>query len=159
MDKLTYKSIAWVGDVKDTFHVVDLTIGDENYGSQIIPLQSAIGQVINKFLTDNDIIIPVAEIGPSERELTDDELFTVIQENIQRRLDEIAQSKNYDDVFSCISYINSGVKTFANEAKALSNYRDTCWNICYEMLNNYTAGKIKRPTLQDVMDKLPKFEW
>lgn len=158
--ELTYTTIAWVGQDMEILHVVDLKVGDEFYGTQIIPAKSALGAKIVNYLVANDIVIPIESVNvEDETEITDDQLFVIIQENVQNLLDALARQKNYDDVFTCISYINSTVPSFKAEARKLLDYRDQCWVICYDLLNKYSAGEIERPTLEDVMNALPKFEW
>lgn len=46
---------------------------------------------------------------------------------IQDYMDSVAQQYKYDNIISAISYLNSSNPTFAKEAKAFSDWRDSVW--------------------------------
>lgn len=158
--RVSYTSIAWVNNDQQILHVVDLTIGDDNYGSQLIPIQSSIGQTIVRYLTDNDIIIPIESMNlEDEAELTDERLFVIVQENIQAYIDTFAHTRDYDNAIYCISYKDSIVPRFKNEAKRMMVYRDLCWAIATDFNLKYKSGERDRPTLEEIMNALPELSW
>jgi len=158
--RVSYTSIAWVNNDQQILHVVDLTIGEDNYGSQLIPTQSSIGQTIMRYLTDNDIVIPVESTNlEDEAELTDERLFVIVQENIQAYIDNFAHTRDYDNAIYCISYKNSIVPRFRNEARRMMVYRDLCWAIATDFNLKYKNGERERPTLEEIMNALPKLSW
>lgn len=99
------------------------------------------------------------EIRKAYVELSDEELFTEIQTQIQNLLDMLAREKNYDNSFVLASYAESTIPRFRNEALKFIEFRDQCWSICYNLLNKYTSGEIERPSLVEVLGSLPVFEW
>ena len=158
--RLSYTSIAWVNSDQQILHVVDLTIGEDNYGSQLIPTQSSIGQTIVKHLTDNNIIIPIeSENLEDETELSDERLFVIVQENIQTYIDNFAHTRDYDNAVYCISYKDSIIPRFKNEAKRMMVYRDLCWAIATDFNAKYKNGERDRPTLEEIMTALPVLSW
>jgi hypothetical protein len=158
--RVSYTSIAWVNNDQQILHVVDLTIGEDNYGSQLIPTQSSIGQTIMRYLTDNDIVIPVESTNlEDEAELTDERLFVIVQENIQAYIDNFAHTRDYDNAIYCISYKNSIVPRFRNEARRMMVYRDLCWAIATDFNLKYKNGERERPTLEEIMNALPELSW
>lgn len=158
--KVSYTSIAWVNNDQQILHVVGLTIGEDNYGSQLIPTQSSIGQTIMRYLTDNDIVIPIESMNlEDETELTDERLFVIVQENIQAYIDTFAHTRDYDNAIYCISYKDSIVPRFKNDAKRMMVYRDLCWAIATDFNLKYKSGERERPTLEEIMNALPELSW
>ena len=86
-------------------------------------------------------------------------MFEIIQTAITKLLNDKAKEKNYDDAVSCCSYYNSGIENFKNEAQKFSKWRDEVWTVCYDLMNKYLNKEIERPTLDDVLGKLPNFDW
>lgn len=74
-------------------------------------------------------------------------------------LDSKAREKLYDNGFAIVSYTNSTVENFRNEARAFIAWRDACWAKCYEILAQYQSGEIERPDSVYVLNKLPSLEW
>ena len=158
--KVAYTSLAWVNKDMQILHAVDLTIDGENYGSQLMPIASCIGQTIVRYMTDNDIIIPIeAENLEDETELSDERLFVIVQENIQAYIDTFAHTRDYDNAIYCISYGDSIVPRFKNEAKRMMVYRDLCWAIANDFNAKYISGERGRPTLEEIMKALPELSW
>lgn len=86
--------------------------------------------------------------------------FSVIQANIQALLDRTAAEKNYDNIFTALTYLNSTNPTFKAEAEALRDWRDDIWTRCYAYLADVEAGKEEMPSSwTEVEEKLPKFTW
>ena len=54
---------------------------------------------------------------------------------------------------------SSMIENFKNEAQKFSKWRDEVWTVCYDLIYKYQAKEIERPTLDDVLSKLPTFEW
>lgn len=104
-------------------------------------------------------LLKTAEITPYVVEPTDEEVKNAIVVAVQELLDSTAQSRGYDNGFTCASYYNSSVSTFRDEAHAYVEWRDKVWQTCYALLDSYLAGDIPRPTVEDVMSKLPVISW
>jgi hypothetical protein len=68
---------------------------------------------------------------PSEEEQSDDAIVKLVQDAIQKMLDEKAREKLYDDSNSLVSYTTSTNETFRNEAIRFNKWRDDCWVISW----------------------------
>ena len=157
---ISYDDLSWFGEDKEKLHALNLTIEDIKYGDVIVDInENSIGIALNKYIIDNDLVLPIEETGSQEHEYSDDELFEIIQTAITKLLNDKAKEKNYDDAVSCCSYYNSSIENFKNEAQKFSKWRDEVWSVCYDLMNKYLNKEIERPTLDDVLGKLPNFDW
>lgn len=78
---------------------------------------------------------------------------------VQEYMDKAVQARGYDDVFTCISYINSTDETFKREANIVLAWRDKVWRMCYDILAEVNAGRRAVPTEAELLAELPKLEW
>lgn len=156
---INYTNLSWIGEDQSLLHAIDLIIDDKNYGTQLIPIESDIGKKLIEFIQENNLILPIEETGEHETELTDALLYDLIRDNVQLMLDRKAQEKNYDNGFALSTYINSTILSFKEEAHKYVAWRDQCWVVCYGLLDKYQKGEIERPTVDEVMDQMPKLDW
>ena len=78
----------------------------------------------------------------------------------QARLDDFAQTRNYDSILSACTYATSSVPKFAAEGQAAVNARDATWSALYAVLADVQAGTRPMPTgLADVEPDLPALVW
>jgi hypothetical protein len=70
-------------------------------------------------------------------------------------LDRRVKERGYDNIVSCISYINSTDELFRNEATAASAWRDALYRALYDMQANPPAGVT---TVPDAIRLLPQPE-
>nr|WP_304257841.1 hypothetical protein [Phascolarctobacterium succinatutens] len=78
---------------------------------------------------------------------------------VQNYMDKIVQAKGYDDVFTCISYVDSTDEIFRREALAVLAWRDKVWRMCYDVLAEVNAGRRAVPSESELLAMLPKLEW
>ena len=118
---------------------------------------------------------PATEIEPPEEKQFYDRIFengewqyvlkseAVIQKTItdavQAHMDKVAQSKGYDNIFTCIGYANSTVPSFKAEAEVAIRWRDAVWLKCHELLDKFHAGEIGVMTVDEVIAQLPEINW
>jgi hypothetical protein len=95
-------------------------------------------------------------LSPEEQLEADKIAFTYA---IQRRLDDFAVTRNYDNALSCASYATSTHQKFAVEAQYMVAVRDATWEKAYEILDAVLAGERPMPSLEEVMAELPALEW
>lgn len=91
----------------------------------------------------------------------EDSLLTLkdYEDAVQKHLDETAQSKGYDNTYTCLSYLESTNPTWKNESMAFLQWRDQVWITCHTILNQWQQGEIPQPTIQDVLNQLPQIQW
>lgn len=90
---------------------------------------------------------------------TKEQIIEEYQAAVQKRLDDFAQTRNYNDILSACTYATSLVERFKIEGQYCVNARDTTWAKCYEILESVKTGKRKLPTLDQLMSELPILEW
>ena len=78
---------------------------------------------------------------------------------VQDYMDKAVQARGYDDVFTCISYVDSTDEIFRREAQAVLAWRDKVWRMWYEVLAEVNAGKRAVPSEAELLAMLPKLEW
>lgn len=78
---------------------------------------------------------------------------------VQNYMDKAVQVKGYDDVFTCVSYVDSTDEIFKREANIVLAWRDKVWRMCYEVLAEVKAGKRAVPSEAELLAMLPKLEW
>lgn len=81
------------------------------------------------------------------------------EDAVQAHLDATAQSRGYDDTYTCLSYLNSTDEVWRTEANIFNAWRDSVWRRCHEILNAFMAGEIPQPTIEEVIAMLPAIEW
>lgn len=95
---------------------------------------------------------------PTEEERLE-ELKASIISSVQQALDSTAQSRGYDNGFALASYSNSTDAIFRHESEAFVVWRDKAWRYCYNLLDMFLAGEIEQPTVEYVLENMPKIEW
>lgn len=95
---------------------------------------------------------------------TEPALYTALIESIklevQDRLDKFAQERAYDNMVSCITYRDSAVNQFRNDANRCITIRDTTWATLYAYLAEVEAGTKPVPKNRSyLMSLLPATTW
>jgi hypothetical protein len=97
-----------------------------------------------------------AEVTPEEIATA---LLAAITSAIQTRLDDFAQTRNYDGILSAASYATSTNPKFAAEGQYAVEARDATWAKAYEILAEVEVGERPMPTLEEVLAELPVPAW
>lgn len=80
--------------------------------------------------------------------------------NTQKRLDDFARTRNYDNILSACTYATSTVPKFAAEGQYCVNARDSTWATLYQVLAEVQAGTRPMPSgYADIEPLLPPLEW
>lgn len=83
-----------------------------------------------------------------------------IQAATQRRLDDFAQTRDYNSILSAATYATSTVPRFAADGQYAVEARDATWGKLYEMLGEVEAGTRPMPSgYAEIEPLLPKLEW
>ena len=82
------------------------------------------------------------------------------ENEIQNHIDSVAQSRGYDNGYTCASYYDDKNERYANDAKVFKDWRSDVWVYVNELLNSWKAGNLQEiPTIQNVINNLPTIEW
>lgn len=85
----------------------------------------------------------------------------MIELQVDRHLQELCDSKGYDDVKSCVGYFNSTDETFQREARAMTVYRDHLYRTCYNIMDQCEKGEIdyRVVTLEYILSLVDPIDW
>lgn len=78
---------------------------------------------------------------------------------LQNYIDNIAREKNYENGFTCATYVNSTNEAWKQEAQTFVAWRDACWLYAYNVYNQVENGIIPAPTLESFLSDIPAFNW
>ena len=90
---------------------------------------------------------------------TPEEIIRGYEDAVQAYLDQTAQSKDYDNTYTCLSYLSSTDETWNREAHIFNAWRDQVWRKCHEILDAVLAGETAPPTVEGLIAQLPVIDW
>ena len=90
---------------------------------------------------------------------TEEELQQYFEDAIEAYMDSVVQTRNYKNIHTAASYVNSTNEKFAKEGAACNKWRDDVWDKCYAILAEVKAGTRAIPTLEEVIAELPVLVW
>jgi len=88
-----------------------------------------------------------------------DHLLASHSNELERRLDEFARTREYKNIESAISYAVSSVPSFAAEGKRALHLRDTTWLQAIKIYDDVVAGRRPAPTFAELVAELPALTW
>ena len=75
---------------------------------------------------------------------------------VDNLLNSEAKKRGYDSIISACSY--SGYQNpFKSESESFIEWRGLVWEECYSILNDVTSGNRESPTIEELLNELPKF--
>ncbi len=77
------------------------------------------------------------------------------EEAVQNVLDSAAQARGYEGILSASTYATSKHPRFGPEGIAFRDWRDACWDYCYQALTDVQAGKRQIPEVKELLAELP----
>ena len=90
---------------------------------------------------------------------TQDELVKRYSAAVQRRLDDFAKTKGYDNIHTAASYAACGHPAFSVEGAYALQARSETWDKCYKVMGEALAGRREVPRLDELLAELPPLEW
>ena len=103
--------------------------------------------------------------GYEKPEQSEEEKMAVHAKSIEAQVDahlqQLASSRGYDDVKSCVGYFNSTDETFQREARAMTVYRDHLYRTCYNIMDQCKKGEIdyRTVTLEYILSLIEPIDW
>lgn len=101
----------------------------------------------------------ISGYAPKKPEPTIEEILKGYENAVQAHLDATAQSRDYDNTYTCLSYLSSTDEIWNRESNAFNAWRDSVWRKCHEILNAVMAGAIEPPTVEELISQLPEIDW
>jgi hypothetical protein len=109
------------------------------------------------------IITEIGVVPPEDAVFEDPNADQIIIDSfktqIQKRLDEFAQTRGYDNTLSCCTYADSAVAQFAAEGQYMKTKRDQDWANGYQIIAEVKAGNRPVPSLEELFAELGPLEW
>lgn len=112
----------------------------------------------NAHIEKNGKIRTIVE-NPAPPEPTPQEIIRGYEDAVQAYLDKTAQSRDYDNTYTCLSYLNSTDEIWYRESHAFNAWRDSVWRKCHEIMNAALAGEIQPPSVEELIAQLPVIDW
>lgn len=97
--------------------------------------------------------------NPAPPEPTPEEIVKGYENAVQAYLDATAQSRGYDNTYTCLSYLSSTDDIWYRESRAFNAWRDQVWRRCHEILNAVMAGECAPPSVEELLAMLPVIDW
>ena len=87
-------------------------------------------------------------------------IVEVLEQAVQKRLDDFAKTKKYSDIGNATTYISSSVTKYKNEGTYASTARDSTWIAFYQIINDANDGKRQQiKEFSEIESELPTLTW
>lgn len=97
--------------------------------------------------------------APSQELPSQQQILKRYEDAVQAHLDATAQSRGYDNTYTCLSYLFSTDATWSKQSKIFSMWRDSVWHKCHQILDAVKEGTLKQPTVKELIENLPVIDW
>lgn len=98
--------------------------------------------------------------APEAPSKSPEEIQSEIITATQTRLDNFANTRNYDGILSACTYASSSIPKFAQEGQAAVDARDLTWATLYTILGEVQGGTRPMPSgYLDIESALPQLSW
>jgi len=141
-----------ISQVMEFMNVECIVKGDIDYNETLLFDNLNINVLDDSNITNNDFH---AQAALCAAKLQKDNYGVVLQNHI----DAMAREKQYENGFSCATYINSTNETWAQEAADFIAWRDACWQYAYDIQAQVEDGQINAPSVEDFINNAPDLVW
>lgn len=118
---------------------------------------SAQGTTSCRAIGPDDALMPGETFAETQPEPTLADATAMLSTAVQTWLDQTAQVNGYDSLASCVSYLNSSITQYADDAKAALAWRDAVWQAAFVWQQNAAASPPTTvPTAAEVIAGLPQ---
>ena len=87
-------------------------------------------------------------------------IVEVLEQAVQKRLDDFAKTKGYENINSATTYISSSVTKYKNEGTYASTVRDSTWTALYQIIDDANDGRRNQiKEFSEIVSELPTLTW
>jgi hypothetical protein len=87
-------------------------------------------------------------------------IVEVLEQAVQKRLDDFAKTKGYENINSATTYISSSVTKYKNEGTYAATARDSTWSALYQIIDDATDGRREKiVNFSEIESELPSLAW
>lgn len=141
-----------VSDVLSQMNIEAVIRGDIEY-SDDLDIASLNIDYPNNDAPDNEQFHDAAALALKENRMKE------YSRALQTHIDNVAREKNYENGFTCATYINSTNEVWKQEAQAFVAWRDACWEYALDIYEQVENSIIPAPTLESFLSDIPAFNW
>ncbi len=134
---------------------------------KVVPM--SVDRILNRLFYPNGMFNfeqPGEMVAPVELAIgdVDPHLVNVIVARVSleigQKLDEFAKTRNYDDVKSAVTYLNSAIPKFKTEAERIAALRDQTYASLYQFIEDIRTGTKPAPkSFSEINVVLPELTW
>ena len=104
-----------------------------------------LSEIVSEIVEDVDFSSIISDVNNID--LLRENTIKFIVSNVNFLMNQTAKSYGYDSIDNAISYYNSGITSWRNEAIAFNTWRDNTVSLMYDNIFSFTADGITLPDL------------
>ena len=120
---ITYNSVSYLDETKQSLHFTNLIMNDCNYGDVIISIKSDLGSQLQSYILENVGAIPMETVGTANSEMSNESVKSALKDGLYNHFDDIAKNNGYQNMYDLLSFTNSDNKNIRNLALSFQKYR------------------------------------
>ena len=104
--------------------------------------------------------VTTSELSATEyQQMVTQHAINKLTDAVQGHLDNVARTRNYENILSACTYATSLHAPFQAEGQACVEWRDNVWLHCYQVMYQAINGTIPIPTEAELIAQLPTIAW
>ena len=152
---ITYNSVSYLDETKQSLHFINLIMNDCNYGDVIISIKSDLGSQLQSYILENVGAIPIETVGTANSEMSNKSVKSALKDGLYNHFDDIAKNNGYQNMYDLLSFTNSDNKDTRNLALSFQKYRSNALTKFEEL---YKEDKLKELGIEGLILQIGVFK-
>ena len=152
---ITYNSVSYLDETKQSLHFTNLIMNDCNYGDVIISIKSDLGSQLQSYILENVGAIPIETVGTANSEMSNKSVKSALKDGLYKHFDDIAKNNGYQNMYDLLSFANSDNKDTRNLALSFQKYRSNALTKFEEL---YKDDKLKELGIEGLIEQIGIFK-